>query len=80
MGSQIIYLIMKNTAKLERLIATNAPYEKYDSDILAYHCIQSMNFYCANCFTTISTNIYNFNNIFLYYERAKQSLSRKSHK
>ena len=28
MESKIIYLIMKNTAKLEKLIETNAPYEK----------------------------------------------------
>lgn len=28
MDSRLIYLIMKNTAKLERLIETNAPYEK----------------------------------------------------
>lgn len=28
MDSKIVYLIMKNTAKLEKLIETNAPYEK----------------------------------------------------
>ena len=28
MESKIIYLIMKNTAKLEKLVETNAPYEK----------------------------------------------------
>jgi hypothetical protein len=28
MDSKIIYLIMKNTAKLEKLIESNAPYEK----------------------------------------------------
>lgn len=28
MDSKTIYLIMKNTAKLEKLIETNAPYEK----------------------------------------------------
>ena len=28
MDSKIIYLIMKNTATLEKLIQTNAPYEK----------------------------------------------------
>lgn len=28
MNSKTVYLIMKNTAKLEKLIETNAPYEK----------------------------------------------------
>ena len=28
MDTKIFYLIMKNTAKLEKLIETNAPYEK----------------------------------------------------
>jgi hypothetical protein len=28
MDSKTLYLIMKNTAKLEKLIKTNAPYEK----------------------------------------------------
>lgn len=28
MDSKTLYLIMKNTAKLEKLIETNAPYEK----------------------------------------------------
>lgn len=28
MDSKLIYLIMKNTAKLEKLIESNAPYEK----------------------------------------------------
>lgn len=28
MDSKLIYLIMKNTAKLKKLIETNAPYEK----------------------------------------------------
>mgnify|MGYP007030224148 FL=1 len=28
MDTKIFYLIMKNTAKLEKLVETNAPYEK----------------------------------------------------
>lgn len=46
MDSKIVYLILKHTAKLEKLIETNAPYEKIlkESRILDKYILIQMNY------------------------------------
>lgn len=46
MESKIFYLILKNSAKLEKLINTNAPYEKIlkQSQKLDKYIIKQMNY------------------------------------